>query len=242
LEIAQWITSQTPLPTIVCFQEVFLNAAKETLRRVLERAGYQVLFPHDQGVSWLSSGLVIAIRQFHVYSSVFCPYLTCHNVEWFANKGFFLVRLLDPISGRRLCLINTHTQSDDGARFFGKDFLAAIRHQQAQQLLDYVGKEQDPVLVVGDLNQESSLHPYLRSLHPPSVLPIKKTTFFSTGEDLDHVAWLPLQWAPEGTGFCQIHVKGPQLHHCKVHDISYSDHAPVELRVYIPPKQRVKNC
>jgi endonuclease/exonuclease/phosphatase family metal-dependent hydrolase len=238
LELSQWLTSLAPLPQILCLQEVFTAGGKQTLKQVLERVGYHVLFPMDEGVTLLTSGLVVAVRHFEVLSSFFCPYLVNHNFEIFANKGFFRIRLRDPTTGRRFSLVNTHTQSDDGAKLFGKAFLAGIRYKQAEQLLDLMSTEEDPVLVVGDLNQESSLHPYLRSLHPPSVLPIKKTTFFSTGEDLDHVAWLPLQWAPDGVGFCHIHTKGPQLLHCKVHDVSYSDHAPVEMRVIIPPFQK----
>jgi hypothetical protein len=96
------------------------------------------------------------------------------------------------------------------------------------------------VLVVGDFNQESSLHPFLRTLHPPSAMPIRKATFFRTGEDLDHVAWMPIQWTEAATAaatgsvalgcsFCGSF--GPQLIYCKVHEEALSDHAAVEIHV-----------
>lgn len=218
-------------------QEVFTVAARQEFQTQLSSAGYTVIIPHDADVCWLPSGLVTAFRtaDFALISSCFEPYLNYFHEETFANKGFFRLHLWDKQSRRRLHLINTHTQSDTVVAWLGARRVAkAIRAKQAEQILAATEHLADPVLVVGDLNQETPLHGHLRFLQPPSEHPIRKATFFGTGEDLDHIAWLPLQWAPVGCGFCGI--RGPRLSAARVHAIPLSDHAPVEVLVDIPQR------
>ncbi len=235
---------------VVCFQEAFTAHGRQTIRERLERHGYSVLLPRDEGVSLFPSGLVTAILNTHydILETSFQPFLSYHNVEIFANKGFQRITLRDRRTQRRLHILNTHTQSDEEVLWWTPySYRKSIRHQQAAQMLEYCADYVDPVLVMGDFNQESSLHPHLRTLHPPSALPIRKATFFSTGEDLDHVAWMPLQWSAtrggssgsssanasaSGCTFCGKY--GPALELCKVHQVSWSDHAPVELKVRLP--------
>lgn len=233
-EICTWLSNE--YHPIICLQEVMTSSGRSTIQYMLERSGYQVLIPKDEGVTWLSSGLLTAVNttRYKVLSTCFCPFLQYHNVEVFANKGFFSIWLEDIETGRRFYIVNTHTQSDEAAFLFGARYLSKIRYQQAEQILQHFEGYTDPILVVGDLNQESSIHPYLQCLHPESSLPLKKSTFFHTGEDLDHVAWLPLQWAKDGCGFCDIRKKGPQLRFCRVHPLPWSDHAPVEVELLIP--------
>lgn len=246
-EVAAWLLEQRP--AVICLQEVFTARARQEFQTVLSAAGYTVLVPHDADVCWLPSGLLTAVdtRVYRVVSHCFQAFLDYHNVEILANKGFFRVHLEQRGEGgggvggvgstsppRRFHIINTHTQSDtEAAWIFGRAITKRIRHKQATQILEAAEHLPDPVIVIGDLNQETSLHPHLRFLHPPSELPIRKATFFKTGEDLDHVAWLPVQWAPPGCGFCGI--IGPRLDVCRVHTVPWSDHAPVEVMVNIPP-------
>ena len=216
---------------ILCFQEVFTTKARHIMQERLERHGYQVVIPHDECVSLFPSGLVTAVlkTQYTILRSSFESFLDYHNVEIFANKGFHRLTLKDRASNI-FHLINTHTQSDEEVLWWSSySYKKGIRHKQAEQMLRACKEFKDPVIVMGDFNQESSLHPYLRTLHPPSSLPMKKATFFRTGEDLDHIAWMPLQWVQEGCGFCGTF--GPALEYCKVHTVAWSDHAPVEVKV-----------
>lgn len=241
--ILEWIRHridhETRIP-ILCFQEVFTQAGREAYRSELERLGYTVLIPHDEGVCLFPSGLVTAVdpAKYRILDTAFRPYMYYNYTDIFANKGFFMVHLQDIATGRSFYVANTHTQSDwEASIVFGRVYTTFIRYKQAEQILEHCEMEEyrDPVLVVGDLNQEESLHPYLRSLHPISSLPIKKATFFHTGEDLDHIAWLPLQWAKQGCGFCDIRKRGPQLRLCRIHPLEWSDHAAVEAELWIPP-------
>ncbi len=233
--ILTWVLEvQVPL---VCFQEAFTANTRQTIRSTLEPHGYAVIIPRDEGVSLFPSGLVTAVNRkyWDVLGESFQSYLTYHNVEIFANKGFQRLTLRNRETRQTLHIVNTHTQSDEEVLMWTPySYRKTIRYKQAEQILAYCEKYREPVLVVGDFNQESSLHPYLRTLHPPSSLPLKKATFFRTGEDLDHVAWMPLQWSQEGCGFCGKH--GPVLEYCKVHTVPWSDHAPVELKVRVPPQ------
>lgn len=236
-QILQWICSQTPNIPILCFQELFTAAGRERYASALISSGYSVFFPLDEGVSLFGSGLAVGIleSQYRVLGTFFRPYLFYNYSDQFANKGFFGIHLEDRKTKKRFYLVNTHTQSDwEASVIFGKMHTTYIRYKQAEQLLETCNELVDPVIVVGDLNQENSLHPYLRFLHPISPLPLKKATFFQTGEDLDHVAWLPLQFAKRGCGFCDIRRRGPRLLQCTIHPHKWSDHAPVETRVFIP--------
>jgi endonuclease/exonuclease/phosphatase family metal-dependent hydrolase len=235
-EIGTWLCSQQ-IP-IICLQEVFTESGRAAYKNILERAGYEVIIPRDSNVSMMPSGLLIAIltTKYTILSNCFQSYLTYHNVEIVANKGFFVLWLQEKITRRKFYIVNTHTQSDTELTwFFGKKLMDLTRYKQGEQILQYFENTSDPVILVGDLNQETSIHPYIRYLQPNSALPLKKSTFFHTGEDLDHVAWLPLQYAKKGCGFCDIRNRGPQIARCKVHELPWSDHAAVEALVYIPP-------
>jgi hypothetical protein len=139
--------------------------------RGLSKQGYTVLRPHDEDVTLFPSGLLTAINtnEFHILSSCFCSYLTYTNVDRFANKGFFTVHVMDRKTGRKAYIVNTHMQSDwEGSILLGNKITKDVRRKQAEQILEYFQGVSDPVLLVGDLNQEYNPHPYLRFLHPPS--------------------------------------------------------------------------
>ena len=227
----EWIVSKR-IP-ILCFQEVFTESGRNKIKTYLEQYGYNVRIPRDDCHGLLNSGLVTAVAcdSYTILSDIFQPFMVYHNTDGFANKGFHSLRLHN--STGTVHLVNTHTQSDEELiRWTTKSYRNGIRYAQAEQILAYHEGVKDPVLVVGDLNQESSLHPYLRSLHPTSTYPIKKATFFQTGEDLDHIAWMPVQWSRSlGCGFCGDY--GPALTYCRVHTVTWSDHAPVEMKLLL---------
>jgi endonuclease/exonuclease/phosphatase family metal-dependent hydrolase len=234
-EIIQWIQSRK-FP-IVCFQELFTAKGKQLYSEKLSDAEYEVLFPMDEGVTLFPSGLCVCIQRpvYRVLDTFFRPFLTYNYSDRFANKGFFGIHLENRETGKRMYIVNTHVQSDwELTHLFGNSDTYKIRRNQAEQIVEFCEELRDPVLVVGDLNQETSLHAYLRFLHPITDLPLKKATFFQTGEDLDHICWLPLQYAKRGCGYCDIRRRGPQLLECVVHPHSWSDHAAVESRVFIP--------
>jgi hypothetical protein len=215
---------------------------REYYKEQLERYGYTVVCPSDTDIAWLPSGLLTAFleSEFTLVSSCFCTYTSYHNVECFANKGFHAVTLKNR-NDSPLMIINTHTQSTTFISwFFGDDIINTIRKQQFQQILRYVRGSFYPVLVIGDLNCEFSPHPYIRFLMNPNCTETKKHTFESTGEDLDHIGWIPLQYANPGCGYCDIEQHGPSMESCEIIPLPWSDHSPVFATVRIPkPKQRV---
>lgn len=229
-------------PEIVFLQEVFVESIRTYYKEQLELLGYKVCIPNDTDVTLLSSGLVTAVSEkvYHVKSECFCAYQQYHNVEWFANKGFHVLRLIHTPSGRHINIVNTHTQSDtEVSWFFGRAIVARVRRAQIEQILGFFGEQRVPVLVGGDLNCEHSPHPHLRFLHPASQTRIRKATFYSTGEDLDHFGWLPLQWAHPDCAFCNIDKLGPRLEACSVFHVPWSDHAPVLATIFVPIQNRV---
>jgi endonuclease/exonuclease/phosphatase family metal-dependent hydrolase len=230
--IARWL--KTLGVDCICIQEAFLETDRLYIKEQLERAGYVVCIPRDGDTAWLSSGLVTAVRSdtYIVLWDTFCPYLDMCGMEIFSNKGFHFLRVRCRSSGRPLILVNTHTQSNSEFSFHTTS--AAIRRAQFDQIVRFFSKTHHPVLIAGDLNCSVSLHPYLRFLDAGADLPIQKATFYKTGEDLDHVAWLVLQWAPAGCGFCDVRSRGPRLLSCVVHQKPWSDHAPVAFVVGLP--------
>lgn len=208
---------------VICLQEVFTERARNFYKIFLEAIGYNVLLPNDSDVALLPSGLVTAFRRskFRLIDKVFCPYLENHNFEWFAMKGFHVLHLERITDGVRFYLTNTHTQSDTLSAFFGRKSVRGVRQRQIDQLVQYFRGMPGTVVVVGDLNCEIEPAEGLRFLHPPGVGPLKKRTFFDTGEDLDHVA-------------CLLDRPMPQIGAVRVFSEKWSDHAAVLFRVYLP--------
>lgn len=233
-KITEWLVQKRP--SLLGLQEVFTLKDRKTYKETLEAAGYHLVVPEDTQVTLMPSGLVTGFlrSEYTLDSHVFCPYMNYHNVELFANKGFHVLRVRNKV-GQRLILINTHTQSDTEASVvFGRKRIDAIRKEQIQQILSFVQSIRIPVLVFGDLNCRYSPHSELRFLTPIHQNLVAKSTFYETGEDIDHVAWLVDQYAPRGCEMCDIERYGPILLGCQIFQLPYSDHAPVLFDIYVP--------
>ena len=189
----------------------------------------------------MNSGLLTAFRtsRFVLTSDCFYPYTVYHDIEIGANKGFHTLRLSRrPVSREsdRILLLNTHTQSDTPFNVLSLGgTAAATRAQQFAELVRWLEKDSDPVLLAGDMNCERSPHPHVRFLKD-SVL--QKVTLPKTGEDLDHVAWIPTQWAPIGTPWCAFDSTGVRATSYRVDPVPWSDHFPVVVDVEIPEIRR----
>jgi exonuclease III len=211
-------------PSIICLQEVFLENTRRFYKEFLEMLGYKVCIPRDSGVTLLSSGLLVAVKlsEYHFISECFCCYQDVHNVERFANKGFHVVNLIQKCTKRQFYLVNTHMQSDTEVSWiFGRKVIAEIRRKQAMQIFRYFQTwmpNKHPVLLTGDLNCEKEPYEGILFLHPKGLHPLKKRTFYSTGEDLDHIACLTDRVEPETIN-------------CKIYDKPWSDHAPVRFKI-----------
>jgi endonuclease/exonuclease/phosphatase family metal-dependent hydrolase len=233
-DIVGWIRDTKP--PIVCLQEVFCIASRLYYKEQLARIGYTVSLPNDLDITFLPSGLLIAAldSQYKILSECFCSFQDYHNVEWLSNKGFHVVRLRHS-SGRTIRIANTHTQSNTEISWWFGSTASNIRKKQFEQMLKYFSFTKDPVLIAGDMNCEESPHSHLRFLHPLDRGAMHtKHTFYSTGEDLDHIGWIPLQWAKPGCHHCDINRLGPQMTSCQVFQKPWSDHAPVLASIYIP--------
>ena len=232
-DIVSWLIEINP--EIICLQEVFCEANRQIYKKRLERSGYCVSIPNDLNITALSSGLMIAAleQKYSIISECFCSYQDYHNIEIFANKGFHVVKLLEKKSNNIIQIANTHTQSSTEITFLFEQIVSNMRFKQVAQMLSYFSYTSHPVLIVGDMNCEHSPHPHLRFLKSQDE---KKHTFYSTGEDLDHVCWIPLQWAKPNCGYCDIRQFGPHMKSCEVYQKSWSDHAPIRSRIYIPKR------
>lgn len=238
--ICDWILKQRP--PILCLQEVFRPRVLLYFKEKLEGAGYHVCLPKDDDVTLMKSGLLTAClsSDYDVLSSCFYPYLAFHNVEIFANKGFQTLVLRDRRLGRTFILANTHMQSDTEVTWFlGREGTYAVRKAQHQQIVDTLMTAKDPAFLIGDLNIEHSPHSSVRYMTLPDESRLQKSTFIPTGENLDHCAWFPLQWAAAlasgpGCSFCDFNRRGPRMTKCQIYQVSLSDHAPVLFTFVIP--------
>lgn len=232
--IVKWLHSIQP--GIICLQEVFCESTRGFFKQTLEQYGYYVSIPNDLGVTVLSSGLLIAVisNKYKIISECFCCFQDYHNVELLANKGFHTVRLVDLKTNRPLIIANTHTQSSTEISWWFGSSASDIRQKQFEQMLKFFSGNQQPVLIAGDMNCEYSPHPNLRFLKPVGSNNQKKHTFYSTGEDLDHIGWIPIQWAKSKCHYCDIHKLGPIMESCEVYQKPWSDHAPLRVTISIP--------
>lgn len=239
--IAAWVLQRAP--DILCFQELFKVSDRATMVRHLEAGGYDVVVPNDGIGAGLSSGLLTAYRRhrFRLVRATFQPFFDTIFEDCFANKGFHRLLLEDPAYHRTFSILNTHLQSNVELRWLigGMRRMCSIRSKQAAQILAFADDHDAgiPALLVGDLNTDTDPHNYLRILHPPKgAAATAKITFPITGENLDHVAWMPLQWSG-ACGMCAV--LGPRCVECRVHtEAPWSDHLPVEYTIYLPQHQR----
>jgi hypothetical protein len=221
---------------------VFRPRVLAYFKEKLEAVGYSVCLPKDDDVTLMKSGLLTAclVSEYEVLSTCFYPYLAFHNVEIFANKGFQTLTLRDRRCGRTFILANTHMQSDTEVTWFlGREGTYAVRKAQHQQIVDALMTAHDPAFLIGDLNIEHSPHSSVRYMTLPDESRLQKSTFYSTGENLDHCAWFPLQWAATlasgpGCSFCDFNRRGPRMTRCIIYQLPLSDHAPVKFTFVIP--------
>jgi hypothetical protein len=147
--------------------------------------------------------------------------------------------LLQKKTNRRIQILNTHTQSNTELSWlFGTKVITNIQKKQFQQMIDYIGASKTPTFIVGDMNCEYSPHPYVRFLKPLCNNQLRKSTFYSTGEDLDHVAWIPTQWAEHKCGYCDIEKYGPRIEACTIFQKPWSDHAPMFVTIRVPEQNQ----
>ena len=86
----------------------------------------------------MSSGLLTAylISRYEYVNECFYPYLDYHNIEIFANKGFYAVIIQERISHRTLVIANTHMQSDTELEFIvGRKVTHEVRKAQHLSLI-----------------------------------------------------------------------------------------------------------
>lgn len=233
-EIGEWLVKQHV--DFICLQEVFTQSNREYLLKILTRNGYKPIVPNDTDITILSSGLLTVVnKKIKVISSIFCSYENYHNVEWFANKGFHVLRCIK--NNKLITIVNTHTQSNtEISWFFGEKVIDDIRKAQFKQIRTFFTGSSSPVLIVGDLNCERSPYHEIRFLNYLHNNLFHKCTFKETGEDLDHCAWIPEQYAPKGCSMCDFERYGPQLTKCIINHIDFSDHYPVQFHITLPSR------
>jgi exonuclease III len=182
----------------ICIQEAFTPGRIDGIVTSLTENGYTVLRPNDirDGV-FLGSGLITAVRadRWRIQSSGFTAYAQCTGAETLANKGFHWLRVSALQDHTEFVVINTHMQADHLFNYFiGCIDARPIRQQQMHQIVSFLNAvEPCRSLIVGDINSEIEPHDDLVYLTGERQ-GIRKHTFEPTGEDLDHVAFIPRLW------------------------------------------------
>ena len=222
--LAEWFTDTDY--DFICLQEVFTQKRIDILTTSLNKNGYTVLKPNDfkERKNLLSSGLITAIKNtsWDIVSDTFIRYNESAGAELLANKWFHSIIVKHKKLGESVILINTHMQSDNPTTYFvGCLDTRPIRNKQTQQIYDYLNSESKyRHFLVGDLNSEKEAHDELLYLTGPKN-GIMKHTFFSTGEDLDHVAILPKFW----NSYTMPTVKEIMV----LTKLNWSDHWPIHM-------------
>jgi exonuclease III len=215
LPIARW--SGVCGAELLCFQEVFTESRKTTLKRILEEHNYTVYFPNDIIGSVVPSGLCIALQNKSLWKKVstrFTPFFNYSYWDTFANKGFFAIYLQHK-NGRHLRILNTHMQSDWELPYYsGIYYTNRLRRQQLEEMVNEYESSKTLTLIVGDLNQEGIIHPRVKNICCKEGDAI--TTFPSTGHNVDHIACI------SGTGLT------PVLKTIRIgNEVPWSDHSPL---------------
>jgi len=247
-EISNWCIQQDP--DVICLQEVFLQQMRDLYSSIFTKAGYIPIIPRDDSIALFRSGLLCLIKasRLYVVSHRFEPFLSYDLVETAVNKGFQRIVLQDRRTKQRCTIMNTHMQSTTILTICeSKAGIQRILRNQFDQMVnafpapcEYSVKT--PTFVVGDFNCEASPHCDVRFFYPAA--PLRKSTFPETGEDLDHIAWMPLQWTHPGVPWCTMDRTGPKILSYTVTPLPYSDHYPILVDLWVPafPVQKAKGC
>lgn len=141
---------------IACFQEVFLDADRREICRILAEAGliHAIYFSSPP----VGSGLLTVSRHpiretaFHRYTRGGNPFAVQHG-DWWAGKGAGVATI--EITGiGAIRIINTHLH----ARYAG-DHYREVRQSQLQELVSVVDKTAEsgsPTFLLGDLNHHKN--------------------------------------------------------------------------------------
>jgi endonuclease/exonuclease/phosphatase family metal-dependent hydrolase len=151
----------------------------------------------------------------------FIPFFEYAFWDSIANKGFFSV-VLQHVNGKKIQIVNTHLQSDSELSLLYNItriyYTNHVRTRQLEEIVKMYGTSELPTVIIGDLNQVGLIHPRIQNIcctHRDSIV-----TFPSTGENLDHAAWIT------GTGLL------PHLQRCHVHNkVTHSDHSPIVFTI-----------
>lgn len=206
---------ETSTADIVCFQELWSTKHRVLLQEFCRIYGWNVSFPMDscslgyflKGLE-CGSGLAVAYKSmFELISTPqFIKYEEAAGVDKLITKGFYHLKFKH--KNTIVSLLNTHFQSDFTELPCCRINYRFSRLAQEFALYSYAKRLQEPVLICGDLNEETTkfLHFLERNKH---------ITFTDTGEHLDHICTLRGE-----TRF--------QLEKSTYFDtIQYSDHIPV---------------
>ena len=191
--LATWFTDTDY--DLIFLQEVFTVGRIKILTESLEKNGYTVIKPNDLALrtNILSSGLLSAFKKsrWNLLQEGFQFYEQSTLIENFANKGFHWLKLIQKNNLDPIMVINTHMQADNSVNFLtGYTDTKPIRRSQAEQILKQIEKTKLKHLIIGDINSENEPHDEFLYLTGKKN-GIQKHTFIETGEDLDHVAYIP---------------------------------------------------
>ena len=226
-ELLLWLLCESGAE-IVCLQEVFSKHHRLIIQEKASAAHWSAYFPDDP--CWLGtclnsfrsgSGLCILVKStVDVLEEVpFTPYQNVDSyIEKLVCKGYFGLSLQK--ESTKFTVLNTHMISDvtDCSPF--RIVHGYSRRLQEKQLLEAAQHISQPVLIVGDLNQEE--HHYFHRMYPD-----EDYTFPSTLEQLDHVVCLPRDtncFEANDIRFFQ--------------DIGFSDHIPLRVTVQVKSKDK----
>jgi exonuclease III len=216
----------------VCLQEVFTEGRIKMLTDSLKKNGYTVIKPNDfaKRYNLMSSGLLTAVKteRWSILEEGFHFYEHSTVIENITNKGFHWLKVTEKNKQNKqnkpILLINTHMQADHSINLFsGCIDTRPIRKKQAEQILKLIEHVKTNHLIIGDINCEIEPHNDFLYLTGRKT-GIQKHTFICTGEDLDHVAYIP-----------KIMPKRPIVKEVSVlSKLWWSDHWPIFVIVELP--------
>ena len=150
--------ASTMNPRLILLEEVWADAAADSISRALSALGYAAVRPNVHTAIGLTSGLLLLVRApLRVDEWKFTPFSRTTFVDSFARKGVLEAVIEDPADGTRVALVATHTVAvdTDGGQPKDRSQLDAIL-AQADQVRAAVSSRSSggalPVVLLGDFN------------------------------------------------------------------------------------------
>ena len=149
-ELLPFLTSTTPLPSIIGLAEVF-RGFRDDVKRYADNFGYDSIvdscgFLQSSGIMFLYNNNIWGVMDYIMYK-----FNKCAGYDCLANKGFLVIKLIHRQTNKIVYFIVTHLNANEKK----SSATAKIQNDQLNQIKDFINYSiplGGSMIIMGDFN------------------------------------------------------------------------------------------